>query len=100
MKVCALFSHEELIADPMTAQINPALCSLCKTCQDICPFHAIVEEEVKGRDGKVKKEMRVIDGVCHGCGACVASCRPGALSLKGCTDLQVSSAIESLAANM
>jgi hypothetical protein len=30
----------------------------------------------------------------------VASCRPGAISLKGCTDQQVFSAIETLAANL
>jgi heterodisulfide reductase subunit A len=100
VKVCALFANEELIADPMTAQINPNLCSLCKTCQAICPFSAIIEEEVKGPGGKMRKQMRVIDGVCHGCGACAASCRPGAITLKGCTDRQVYSAIEMLAANM
>jgi heterodisulfide reductase subunit A len=100
VKVCALFANEELIADPMTALINPNLCSLCKTCREICPFSAIIEEEVKGPDGKMKKQMRVIDGVCHGCGACAASCRPGAITLKGCTDQQVYSAIEMLAANL
>ncbi len=97
VKVCALFAHEELISDPMTAQINPALCSMCKTCREVCPFSALIEEEAKGPNGKMKKQMRVIDGVCHGCGACVASCRSGAITLKGCTDLQVYSAIEALA---
>ena len=100
VKVCALFANEELISDPMTAQINPRLCSLCKTCQDICPFSAVIEEEVKGPEGKMTKQMRVIEGICHGCGACVASCRPGAVSLKGCTDQQVFSAIDTLAANI
>ena len=99
VKVCALFANEELIADPMTAQINPALCSLCKTCVDICPFSAIIEEEVKKPGGKAQKQMRVIDGVCHGCGACVSSCRPGAITLKGYTDQQIFSEIESLASN-
>jgi len=72
---------------------------MCKTCQEICPFSAIIEEEVQGRGGKMEKQMRVIEGICHGCGACAASCRPGAISLKGCTDGQVHSAIESLASN-
>ncbi len=100
VKVCALFAHEELISDPMTAQVNPALCSLCKTCADICPFSAMVEEEVDGRNGQKKRQMRVIDGVCHGCGACVASCRPGAITLKGYTDQQIYAAIETLAGSL
>ncbi|MDI6754120.1 MAG: CoB--CoM heterodisulfide reductase iron-sulfur subunit A family protein [Thermodesulfobacteriota bacterium] len=99
VKVCALFASDELISDPMTAQVNPALCSLCKTCVDICPFRAIIEEEVQMPDGRVQRQMRVIDGVCHGCGACVASCRPGALSLKGYTDQQIFAEIESLASS-
>ncbi len=100
VKVCALFAHDELISDPMTAQINPALCSLCKTCADICPFSAILEEEVDGRNGQKRRQMRVIDGVCHGCGACVASCRPGAITLKGFTDQQIYAAIETLAGSL
>jgi heterodisulfide reductase subunit A len=99
VKVCALFAHEELIGDPMTAQIHPALCSLCKTCVDVCPFSAIVEEEVKKPNGQTQKQMRVIDGVCHGCGACAASCRSGAVSLKGFTDQQIFSEIETLASS-
>jgi heterodisulfide reductase subunit A len=99
VKVCALFANEELIADPMIAQINPALCSLCKTCVDLCPFSAITEEEVKRPDGKIQRQMRVFEGVCHGCGACVASCRPGAILLKGYTDQQIFSEIESLASS-
>jgi heterodisulfide reductase subunit A len=100
VKVCALFANEELIADPMTAQINPNLCSLCKTCVDVCPFSAIIEEEVKRPDGRGQRQMRVIEGVCHGCGACAASCRPGAITLKGYTDQQIFSEIESLAASV
>jgi len=99
VKVCALFAHEELISDPMTAQINPALCSLCQTCTDVCPFSAIVEEEVKKPNGQTQRQMHVIDGVCHGCGACAASCRSGAISLKGFTDQQIFSEIESLASS-
>jgi len=99
VKVCALFASEELISDPMTAQVNPALCSLCRTCVDICPFRAIIEEEVKRPDGQIQRQMRVIDGVCHGCGACVASCRPGALSPQGYTDQQIFAEIESLASS-
>jgi heterodisulfide reductase subunit A len=67
---------------------------------DVCPFSAVIEEEVKRPDGRVQKQMRVIDGVCHGCGACAASCRPGAITLKGYTDQQIFSEIESLAASL
>ncbi|HUW64357.1 MAG TPA: 4Fe-4S binding protein [Spirochaetia bacterium] len=31
----------------------------------------------------------VNEALCKGCGACVASCRSGALNLKGCTDEQL-----------
>lgn len=57
VKVCALFASAELIADPMTVQINLAFYSLCKVCHDICPFGAIMEEEVKKPDGRVVKQI-------------------------------------------
>lgn len=99
VKVCALFATPELVADPLTAKVNPALCSLCKICQEVCPFGAIKEEEVKRPDGRIEREMRVIEGVCHGCGLCVASCRSGALTLKGYTDQQIVAEMEALASS-
>ena len=49
-KVAALFSQEFLTSDPMVSSIDPAKCSGCLMCQEVCPFSAI--ESQKLRDGR------------------------------------------------
>ena len=57
--------------EPNTAFINEELCSGCKTCIPVCPYHAISRNEEKG--------VACIDGaLCKGCGTCVATCPSGA----------------------
>ena len=90
-KVCGLFAGDTLKKDPMISTINNEFCSGCLNCVKVCPYQAIVTEEIPLGYGS--KELRTVakinEGVCQGCGSCVAICRSMAISLAGFTDPQI-----------
>jgi heterodisulfide reductase subunit A len=90
-KVCGLFAGDTLLKDPMISKVNTEYCSGCQNCIKVCPYQAIVTEEIPLGHGA--KEMRTVakinEGVCQGCGSCVAICRSMAISLAGFTDPQI-----------
>jgi len=51
---------------------------------------AIETEEFKNREGKViKKAAKINEGLCQGCGTCVAICRSKSIDLYGYSNNQV-----------
>lgn len=91
-KVLGLFSKEQMATDPMTAEVDTAICSGCALCKPICPYKAIDMTELSERiAGKVVKRQvaTVNSGLCQGCGACTVACRAGAINLKGFTNEQL-----------
>ncbi len=95
-KVIGLFSKDELSREPVVAVVNrtaPPLfstCVGCFLCETACPYQAIEREEIKDRNGNVLKTVaRVNQGVCQGCGTCVALCRSKSIDLQGFTNEQV-----------
>jgi len=95
-KVAGLFSKDELSREPVVAVVNrlgPPLfstCVGCFLCESACPYQAIEHEEIKTRDGKlIKTVAKVNQGVCQGCGTCVALCRTKSIDLQGFTNEQV-----------
>jgi heterodisulfide reductase subunit A-like polyferredoxin/coenzyme F420-reducing hydrogenase delta subunit len=70
-----------------SAEIDGDICSEhnCKLCLYACPYGAIVEEEGK---------LRVVSGLCMGCGVCTATCPTGASSLEGLTDSDLFSQVD------
>jgi len=97
-KVCGLFAGDTMKKDPMISTVNTEFCSGCQNCVLVCPYGAIVTEEVPMGHGS--KEMRTVarinEGVCQGCGSCVAVCRSMAISLAGFTDHQIINEIVSI----
>jgi heterodisulfide reductase subunit A2 len=71
------------------AYTNQPDCSACATCISICPFSAPGWNE---RSGKAE----INAALCKGCGLCVASCRSGAIKLRGFDDAQIFSMIDSV----
>ncbi len=95
-KVSALFSGDELSREPVIAVVNRcpppvfSTCEGCFICEQACPYQAIEREEIKTRDGKlIKVVAKVNEGICQGCGTCVAVCRAKAIDLQGFSNEQV-----------
>jgi heterodisulfide reductase subunit A len=102
-KVAALFSKDQLTREPQIAVVNrlPAptfsYCVGCFLCQSACPYQAIEQEEIKGRDGTVLKTLaKVNPGLCQGCGTCVATCRTKAIDIQGYSNEQIFAEIMTL----
>ena len=64
-------------------------CSTCATCVNICPYSAPGWNEKTGK-------AEINPALCKGCGLCVASCRSGAIHLRGFDDAQIFGMIESV----
>ncbi len=95
-KVAALFSQDELTREPQIAVVNrsaPPLystCVGCFLCQPACPYQAIEREEIRDRSGKrIKTVARINEGLCQGCGTCVALCRSKSIDIQGYSHEQV-----------
>lgn len=91
-KVLALFSKDQLEADPQVAQVQAARCVGCYKCVTTCPFGAI--KETQDRGGNPKAE--VIASVCQGCGICNVTCPQGAIQLQHFTDNQILAEVSAL----
>ena len=89
VKVCGVLCHDELRLDPTIAVIDQDRCSGCLTCTKVCPFDAIVVEQIGSRS-----VARVMETLCQGCGTCVANCPAEAIAAKGFTNAQIYSQIE------
>lgn len=57
-----------------TVVVDPALCSGCGTCVEICPYEAL-SVELEG----IEQISRVDHDHCMGCGDCVTACPNGAI---------------------
>ncbi len=102
-KVAALFSQDELTREPVIAVVNRiappvfSTCVGCFLCLSACPYQAIEKEEIKTRDGRIIKVVaKVNEGLCQGCGTCVALCRSKSIDLQGFTNEQVFAEIMAL----
>ena len=88
-KVLALFSKDEMIHDPVVAEVTEDLCSGCGYCVAICPYSARVLDE--------RRNLAKIEEVlCQGCGACAIACPSGASRLRNFTRKQIISMVDEL----
>jgi len=78
-RAVTLLARKKVQVSGTVAQVNPAFCSSCGVCVDVCPYAApsFVSE------GPFAGKAEINPVLCKGCGLCVASCRSGALNLKG-----------------
>jgi len=69
------------------AQVDPNYCTGCLVCTSVCPYSA-----PKFNEKENKTEIQ--STLCKGCGLCVASCRSGAIRLKGFESSQILAMIQ------
>ena len=86
-RAVTLLSSLNIEVSGTVALTNPAICSRCGVCIEICPYSA------PGWNEKTNK-AEINPALCKGCGLCVASCRSGALTLKGFNQDQIFAMID------
>jgi len=91
-KTHALLREEKIELDPTIAKIDPAKCTWCDLCSQVCPFDAIKMEEHDG-----KQVAAIISASCKGCGMCNPVCPYDAIDLIGYTNDEIEGMIESIA---
>ena len=78
--------------DPLVATVNTDACTWCGLCLESCPYAAIENATVDGRQVAV-----VTSTICKGCGGCTPICPQNAIDLLGSTDAQMRAMIDGLA---
>ncbi len=99
VKVCGLFSKDNLATDPMISTVNESICSGCAICQPVCPYGAIemknIEERAQGKT--IERQVASVNkGLCQGCGSCTVACRSGAINLQGFTNEQILAEVDAV----
>jgi heterodisulfide reductase subunit A len=84
-RAARFLSQESISVDTPVASIDPALCTGCGNCPQVCPTQAIHLEK---RDG-VLSLSEVDDLRCIGCGNCVVVCPVKAIGLPGWDDIEI-----------
>ena len=80
-KASDLLAKGLVVKEPLTASINPDVCTGCHLCAKVCPYNAI--------EGELKQPHRVMEASCTGCGTCAGECPFGAITMPGFTDEQI-----------
>ncbi|MFC1858319.1 FAD-dependent oxidoreductase, partial [Thermodesulfobacteriota bacterium] len=91
-RAVTLLAMDKIYASGTIAETNPASCSSCGVCVELCPYSAPSFTE----EGPFTGKTQINPVLCKGCGLCVASCRSGAIHLKGFDNDQIFAQIFSL----
>ncbi len=91
-RVAALLSKGWAVVEPIVAQVDPARCRACGTCQEICEFRAVRVRE----DGRGILVAQMDEAACLGCGTCAAHCPSGAITAGYSTDKQIEAMLAEL----
>lgn len=98
-KVCALLSKDMLETEPITSEVDTAICAGCGHCVDVCPYKAISLETITERVlGKTRERQvaKINSSLCQGCGACTVTCRSSAVNLRHFTNEQILAEVDAL----
>jgi heterodisulfide reductase subunit A len=77
--------------DPLVATVDPDKCTWCGKCAEACPYGAIEQLSLNGRE-----VATISEAGCKGCGGCVPICPENAIDLRGYTDAQITAMIDGL----
>ncbi|MHA1148531.1 MAG: hydrogenase iron-sulfur subunit [Promethearchaeota archaeon] len=89
---------KEIKTSGIVAEVNPANCIGCGSCEKVCPYNAIelvpaVKEFEEINISTMKSFIN--SALCKGCGTCAATCPNGAITIKQFEFEQISAMIDS-----
>jgi heterodisulfide reductase subunit A len=87
----SLMDAGHVTLEPFTTYIDQSKCGGCRTCEGLCPYHAIEMVELDGRQVAYVNEV-----LCKGCGACAAACPAQAAIQNGFTQDQIMAEIDGI----
>jgi heterodisulfide reductase subunit A len=85
----SLMDAGHVTLEPFTTYIDQSKCGGCRTCEGLCPYHAIEMVEMNNRLVAYVNEV-----LCKGCGACAAACPAEAAIQNGFTQEQILAEID------
>jgi NADPH-dependent glutamate synthase beta subunit-like oxidoreductase/Pyruvate/2-oxoacid:ferredoxin oxidoreductase delta subunit len=93
-RVGAFLGSGRIAASQHLAQVDPARCRACGTCETVCEHEAINLGQVADRLVALVEPL-----LCQGCGTCVGRCPSGAITAGYSTDAQIGAMLEALLAS-
>ncbi len=84
-RAVTLLARKTIHTSGTVAETVPMNCSSCMVCVSVCPYSAPSSIE----EGPFTGKTQINPVLCKGCGLCVASCRSGAIKLKGFDNDQI-----------
>jgi heterodisulfide reductase subunit A len=87
----SLMDAGHVTLEPFTTYIDQSKCGGCRTCEGLCPYHAIEMVDLDGRMVAYVNEV-----LCKGCGACAAACPAQAAIQNGFTQDQILAEIDGI----
>ncbi len=88
-RVLGRIQQKELALEPIRAEVVESLCSGCRICNNLCPYHAISFNEAQ-------EVSEINAALCQGCGTCVAACPSNAITGTQFSNEQVMAQLEGL----
>ncbi|MFP4459072.1 MAG: FAD-dependent oxidoreductase [Candidatus Zixiibacteriota bacterium] len=88
-RAMTVLAKMQIESEGAICEVDQELCSSCEVCVNVCAYSAAYIDEETGK-------ASIREALCKGCGACAASCRSGAIDLKGFTNQQIFNAIDAL----
>jgi heterodisulfide reductase subunit A len=88
-RAATILSKSEIEGEGKVAAVDPARCSGCGACVDVCAYRAIEVDPALG-------VAAANPATCKGCGTCAATCRAGAIDLRGFRNDQILEAVNAL----
>jgi heterodisulfide reductase subunit A len=85
----ALMDAGYVFLEPFTTFVDQSRCGGCRTCEGLCPYHAV---EMVQKEGRLLAYINEV--LCKGCGACAGSCPAQAITQHGFTQDQILAEID------
>ncbi len=92
-RAATVLARDVIAISPLVSQVDAEKCIGCGLCEEVCPFGAILLEEVEGKGYRAKN----ISASCKGCGLCASTCPQEAIDMLHFRQTQILAAIKAVA---